>query len=164
MDLVSWSLNAIDQIFSTRRQRRALLPRWDSGSWICDGFMGKMEDLLPASLYIQDTEDVYIFGLMITGFLLFGAGGYLVYRKIRKLDGSNSLCKDGMIRALNGLSATLGELTRRQDANLEQNHKLMDVSSGTHWRDWQDLGQGPRSGFQRGMPIKFGCLEFSQLR
>ena len=39
----------------------------------------------------------------------------------------NTLCKDGMIRAVNAHSAALGELTRRQDADFEQNRRLMDV-------------------------------------
>ena len=67
------------------------------------------------------------FRFLITEFLLFGAGDYLMYRKIRKLEERNSLCKDGMIRTVNGHSAALGELTRRQDADLEQNRRLMDV-------------------------------------
>ena len=32
-----------------------------------------------------------------------------------------------MIRAVNGHSAALGELSRRQDAVLEQNHRLLEV-------------------------------------
>ena len=37
-----------------------------------------------AILSIEDIEDLYIFGTMITGFLLIGLGIALVYRKIRK--------------------------------------------------------------------------------
>ena len=35
-------------------------------------------------LSIEDIEDLYIFGTMITGYLLIGIGIALVYRKIRK--------------------------------------------------------------------------------
>ncbi len=48
MDLINWSLNAIDTIFSTR------------------------------------SEDIYLFGTMITGLLLIGLGFALGYRRIQK--------------------------------------------------------------------------------
>lgn len=32
----------------------------------------------------EDVEDIYIIGFMITRFLLFGAGGFLVYRTFQK--------------------------------------------------------------------------------
>ena len=35
-------------------------------------------------LSVEDVEDVYIIGIMVTGFLLFGAGGVLFYRKVKK--------------------------------------------------------------------------------
>ncbi|KAK5615784.1 hypothetical protein CRENBAI_022314 [Crenichthys baileyi] len=35
-------------------------------------------------LSVEDVEDVYTIGYLITGFLLFGVGGYLAYREIRK--------------------------------------------------------------------------------
>lgn len=40
------------------------------------------ETRLPVSL--EDVEDLYLFGLMITGFLLFGVSRYLADRQIRK--------------------------------------------------------------------------------
>ncbi|MED6292214.1 hypothetical protein CHARACLAT_031338 [Characodon lateralis] len=36
------------------------------------------------TMSVEDVEDLYIIGFLITGFLLFGVGGYLAYRKIRK--------------------------------------------------------------------------------
>ncbi len=55
MDLINWSLSAIDTIFS----RRSL----GSG---------------------EPVEDICLFGTMITGILLIGLGFALGYRKIRK--------------------------------------------------------------------------------
>ena len=81
MDLVSWSLNAIDQIFSTRRQGTGE-PSCPDGT-LAAGYMmdswSRWKILCLATLYIEDTEDVYIFCFLVTGFLLFGVGGYLVY-------------------------------------------------------------------------------------
>ena len=73
MDLVSWSLNAVDQIFSTRRQSVGE-PSCPDGT-LAAGFTvhsrNKWKILCLTSRYIEDTEDVYIFGFLVTGFLLF---------------------------------------------------------------------------------------------
>ncbi len=37
-----------------------------------------------ANLSVEDAEDIYLFGTMITGILLFGLGVTLGYRKIQK--------------------------------------------------------------------------------
>ena len=37
-----------------------------------------------AALSVEDVEDIYLFGTMITGFLLFGLGATLIYRKIKE--------------------------------------------------------------------------------
>ncbi len=37
-----------------------------------------------AALSVEDAEDIYLFGIMITGILLIGLGFTLGYRKIRK--------------------------------------------------------------------------------
>ncbi len=67
MDLINWSLSAIDTIFSTRSL--------GSGEPVCpDGTF--------AAGYTR--EDIYLFGTMITGILLFGLGVTLGYRKIQK--------------------------------------------------------------------------------
>ncbi len=86
MDLINWSLSAIDTIFS----RRSL----GSGEPVCpDGTFaaGYMRDALErwqivclAALSVEDAEDIYLFGTMITGILLIGLGFALGYRKIRK--------------------------------------------------------------------------------
>jgi len=86
MELVNWSLNAIDRIFSTRSS--------GSGEPVCpDGMLaaGYMRDswetwrvVCLAVLSVEDIEDLYILRTMITGYLLIGLGIALVYRKIWK--------------------------------------------------------------------------------
>ena len=86
MELVHWSLNALDRIFSMRSS--------GSGEPVCpDGTFAAcyMRDsweewrvVCLAILSVEDIEDLYIFGTMITGYLLIGLGIALVYRKIRK--------------------------------------------------------------------------------
>ncbi len=86
MDLINWSLSAIDTIFS----RRSL----GSGEPVCpDGTFAagytrdaweKWQIVCLAALSVEDAEDIYLFGTMITGILLIGLGFTLGYRKIRK--------------------------------------------------------------------------------
>ncbi|MEQ2281352.1 hypothetical protein AMECASPLE_029365 [Ameca splendens] len=72
------------------------------------------------TMSVEDEEDVYIFGLLITGFLLFGVGGYLAYRVIRKTWAAvQSFPKlpamlDGVCRAIN----TQTEMLREQNRSL----------------------------------------------
>ena len=86
MELISWSLNAIDKIFATKSS--------SPGEPVCpDGTFaaGYMRDsweqwrvMCLSILSVEDIEDLYIFRTMITGYLLIGLGIALVYRKIRK--------------------------------------------------------------------------------
>ncbi len=86
MDLINWSLSAIDTIFSTRKL--------GSGEPVCpDGTFaaGYMRDVWErlqivclAALSVEDIEDIYLFGTMITGLLLIGLGFALGYRKMQK--------------------------------------------------------------------------------
>ena len=55
---------------------------------------------------VEDVEDVYIIGIMITGFLLFGVCGLLFYCKARKAMAACSAIEklpviDGLCRATN---------------------------------------------------------------
>ena len=86
MDLVSWSLNAIDQIFSKMRGGKGdpNCPEGTHAAGYVQDSWSRWRLSCQAPLFIEDTEDVYIFGFMITGFLLFGVGGYLMYRKIKR--------------------------------------------------------------------------------
>ena len=89
MDLINWSLNAIDQIYSTRKGGSGE-PACPDGSYpagyVMDSY-GKFQLLCLANLTIEDVEDVYLTILMITGHLLIGMGIALVYRKICKTGG-----------------------------------------------------------------------------
>ncbi len=86
MDLINWSLSAIDTIFSTRSL--------GSGEPVCpDGTFAagytrdaweKWQIVCLAALSVEDAEDIYLFGTMITGILLIGLGFTLLYRKIQK--------------------------------------------------------------------------------
>ncbi len=49
-------------------------------SWLHDGRVGKVADRV--SLSVEDIEDIYLFGTMITGLLLIGLGFALGYRRI----------------------------------------------------------------------------------
>ncbi len=86
MDLINWSLSAIDTIFSTRKL--------GSGEPVCpDGMFAagytrdaweRWQIVCLAALSVEDIEDIYLFGTMITGLLLIGLGFALGYRKIQK--------------------------------------------------------------------------------
>ncbi|MEQ2297489.1 hypothetical protein AMECASPLE_035184 [Ameca splendens] len=85
------------------------------------------------TMSVEDVQDVYIFGLLITGFLLFGVGGYLAYRVIRKMWAAvQSIPKlpvmlDGVCRAINTQTEMLREQNHKLGTILEQNHSLVAV-------------------------------------
>ncbi|MED6239722.1 hypothetical protein ATANTOWER_010196 [Ataeniobius toweri] len=78
----------------------------------------------------ENTEDVYIFGFLITGFLLFGAGSYLTYRVSRKTWAAvQSIPKlpgmvDGICRVINAQTELLRELSCKLNTVVEQNRSL----------------------------------------
>ncbi|MEQ2301950.1 hypothetical protein AMECASPLE_001383 [Ameca splendens] len=104
MDLVSWYLNAIDQIFSTRGQGEGERSCPD-GTFFSGYMMDSWQKWRIVCLSILSVEDVYTIGCLITGFLLFGVGGYLAYREIRKnvssCSGQLPGMYDGICRAIN---------------------------------------------------------------
>ncbi|ROI69458.1 hypothetical protein DPX16_14398 [Anabarilius grahami] len=86
MDLINWSLNAIDTIFSTRSLGSGE-PDCPAGTFAAGYTMDAWERwrvVCLAALSVEDIEDIYLFGTMITGLLLIGLGFALVYREIRK--------------------------------------------------------------------------------
>ncbi|KAK5601960.1 hypothetical protein CRENBAI_018601, partial [Crenichthys baileyi] len=84
------------------------------------------------TMSVADVENVYIFGLLITGFLVFGVGGYLAHRVIHKT-WVQSIPKlpvmlDGVCRAINTQTEMLREQNRKLDTILEQNRSLAAVA------------------------------------
>ncbi|MEQ2241953.1 hypothetical protein ILYODFUR_030657 [Ilyodon furcidens] len=85
------------------------------------------------TMLVENIENVYIFGLLITGFLLFGVGGYLAYRVIHKTWAAvQSIPKlpamlDGVSRAINTQTEMLREQNHELDTILEQNRSLAAV-------------------------------------
>ncbi len=86
MDLINWSLDAIDTIFS-KRSTGSGEPKCPDGTYP-SGYMMDAWDrwriMCLAALSVEDIEDVYLFGTMITGLLLIGLGFGLGYRKIKE--------------------------------------------------------------------------------
>ncbi|ROJ62529.1 hypothetical protein DPX16_21515 [Anabarilius grahami] len=86
MDLINWSLNANDTIFSTRSLGSGE-PDCPAGTFAAGYTMDAWERwrvVRLAALSVEDIKDIYLFGTMITGLLLIGLGIALVYREIRK--------------------------------------------------------------------------------
>ncbi|MED6279286.1 hypothetical protein CHARACLAT_032879 [Characodon lateralis] len=123
MDLVSWSLKAIDQIFSTGRQGKgepscpdvAFFSGYTMDSW------QKWRIVFLTMMSVEGVEDVYKIRFLITGFLLFGVYGYLVYREIGKTSAvALAIARlpglfEGICRAIN----TQTEMLREQNSKLD---------------------------------------------
>ena len=85
--LIDWGLNAIDTIFSTKSVGATdanCPPQTYPAGYLMDSY-GKWQPLCLSLLSVEDSEDLYIFGLMMGGFLLLGTVGVLAYREIRKM-------------------------------------------------------------------------------
>ncbi len=88
MDLINWSLNAIDTIFSTRSLGSGE-PDCPDGTFAAGYTMDAWERwriVCLAALSVEDIEDIYLFGTMITGLLLIGLGFAWVIEEFRKRD------------------------------------------------------------------------------
>ena len=70
-------------------------------------------------LSVEDVEDVYMIGFMITGLLLFGVGGFLFYRKAQKESAAilaiEKLLTEVVCRAVNTQTDAIRELIRKQE-------------------------------------------------
>lgn len=94
MELISWSLNAIDKIVATKSTGLGE-PTCPDGSfasgYVIDAW-GKWKGIMClAPLPVEDVEDVYIFGFMMTGLLLIGLCTGLSFWKIRRTAGKNDV-------------------------------------------------------------------------
>ena len=86
MELISWSLNAIDKIVSTKSTGLGE-PTCPDGSfasgYVIDAW-GKWKGVMClAPLSVEDVEDVFIFGFMMTGLVIIGLLAGLSFWKIR---------------------------------------------------------------------------------
>ncbi len=86
MDLINWSLSAIDTIFSTRKlgSGEPVSPDGTFAAGYTRDAWERWQIVCLAALSVEDIEDIYLFGTMITGLLLIGLGFALGYRKIQK--------------------------------------------------------------------------------
>ena len=84
--MIDWGLSAIDTIFSTKSESASdgnCPPQSYPAGYSKDPY-GKWQPLCLSLLSVEDSEDIYIFGLRVTGILLILAAVGLVYRKIGK--------------------------------------------------------------------------------
>ncbi len=113
MDLINWSLNAIDTIFSTRSLGSGE-PDCPDGTFAAGYTMDAWKGwriVCLAALSVEDIEDIYLFGTMITG-----------------------LSAD-RIRLCPGLSKNSGKREQLSKASQGCRHDWSSGKSGQHW-DW----------------------------
>ncbi len=74
MDLINWSLSAIDTIFSTRSlgSGEPVCPDRTFAAGYTRDAWERWQIVCLAALSVEDAEDIYLFGTMITGILLIG--------------------------------------------------------------------------------------------
>ncbi len=138
MDLINWSLSAIDTIFSTRSL--------GSGEPVCpDGTFAagytrdaweKWQIVCLAALSVEDAEDIYLFGTMITGIMLIGLG---IYPGLSKNSEDGNSCP--------------------------KSHKAarFDWSCGKSGQQW-DWDYKPEYGYHHDETRSFGSETFSEIR
>ena len=84
MELINWSLNAIDKIFSTKEAAVGEIqcpPGTYPTGYVRDAYQKDWSILCLFPLSLEDVEDIYIFWLVMVGTLLTLLGLGLVYRK-----------------------------------------------------------------------------------
>uniref|UniRef100_A0A1A8D7M0 Uncharacterized protein n=1 Tax=Nothobranchius kadleci TaxID=1051664 RepID=A0A1A8D7M0_NOTKA len=119
MDLINWSFNVIDTIFSAMRTEQGA-PTCPQGTHPVGYMLDSWKEwkiICLSQLSIEDIEDVWIFGLMITGFLLIGVGGYLVFWKFGKTGaiGGRPAPTESTVRVETSQTGTLLEVNRKLD-------------------------------------------------
>ncbi|MEQ2253337.1 hypothetical protein ILYODFUR_031040 [Ilyodon furcidens] len=130
-----WSAGLSTQLikFFPREDRVKKEPSCPAGTFFSGYTMDSLQQwkiVCLTTMSVEDAEDVYIFGFLITGFLLFGAGGYLTYRVSSKTWAAvHSIPKlpamlDGIYKAINAQTELLREVSRKLDTVLEQNCSL----------------------------------------
>ena len=136
MDLINWSLNAIDTIFSTRSLGSGE-PDCPAGTFAAGYTMDawdRWQVVCLAALSVEDIEDIYLFGTMITGLLLIGLGFALGYRRIQKTGTA--------VQSLTGLPVVIGAVGRPVSTETETINRNMDTITEkltALQRQWIDL-------------------------
>ena len=135
MDLIAWSLNSIDKIFSTRSGGTGE-PRCPDGTFpvgYVQDYYGNWRTVCLSVLSVEDIEDVFIFGTLIVGLFAIGAGIALVYRKIGKLRGAQLPSMVMELGRANNQNATVAEDTNRAvnqlaTIGMDNNRKLATLA------------------------------------
>ena len=131
MDLINWSLGAIDTIFSTRSSGSGE-PDCPAGTFAAGYTMDAWERwrvVCLAVLSVEDIEDIYLFGTMITGLLLIGSGIALVYREIKVKTGTEQITRlpvmvEAVGRAVGTQIVTLNSMSHKLDTVIIMGPKL----------------------------------------
>ena len=127
MDIVTWSLSAFDYLYSTRKSGsgETSCPDGTYAAGYTQDYLNNWKVMCLTVLTIEDTEDVYLFVAIITGFLLIWTSIALVYRKNCKtaeIQGANRL--PAMLidlgRAVSTLNGAINELKRDIETTLEK--------------------------------------------
>lgn len=121
MEFVNWSFGVIDKIFITRRvgNGEQPCPQGSFPAGYAEDSWGKWRNVCLTELSIEDVEDAYLIGTMITGGLLMGLSVTLLYRHIRKVVTAVkgplplSTVIEGSGRALNAVHARLDNILER---------------------------------------------------
>ena len=124
MDLLSWSLNAIDTIWSPRKQgpSEPNCPDGTQPSGYLIDYSNTWRQFCLSNLQIEDVEDVFVAILILINYVLLGAGLYLILRKIDRAV-ENILSSKVLPEMLNdlakieaGQSAAIAEINKKLDA------------------------------------------------
>ncbi len=117
MDLINWSLNAIDTIFSTRSLGSGE-PDCPDGTFAAGYMMDvRWRIVCLAALSVEDIEDIYLFGTMITD-LWIRLGFALGYRRIQKMRTA--------VQSLTRLPVTIEAVGRAVSIEAETINRNMD--------------------------------------
>ncbi|XP_072767924.1 uncharacterized protein [Nerophis lumbriciformis] len=143
MDMISWTLDAIDKVFSTRK-RGSGEPGCPDGT-IAAGYVrdswDKWRIMCLSVLSIEDVEDIYLFGTVIARHLLIGLGITLVYRQIRKAMAATQgaqrlfIAMESLGRGLGTQTVAISELNRKMDHIMEklaENLNLIEIERNQH--------------------------------
>ncbi|MEQ2254940.1 hypothetical protein ILYODFUR_008804 [Ilyodon furcidens] len=132
MDLVSWTLNIIDQICFQREDRvkETLFSRRDVLLWIHNGFLAAVEDCVPdynVGRGRRKCVHIWTFDNRISAFWSWWLPG--LSSDSQNVGSCSKLpaMLDGVCRAINTQTEMLREQNRKLDTILEQNRSLAAV-------------------------------------